>query len=457
MTDGRHDDHWFEGKRVTVMGLGRFGGGSGVARWLAARGAQVLVTDVEPAEKLAAAVQGLDDLASRGVVEFRLGGHNVSDFSTPDLVVANPAVPKPWDNRFLRAAAAAGVPVTTEIRLAAERLDRARVIGVTGSAGKSTTSAMIAAGLRGCGVRAHLGGNIGGSLLPILPEIGPDDWVVLELSSFMLYWLGEGSGDSPWSPGVGVVTNITDNHLDWHGEMDHYAGCKLGIWRRQGPGDAAVLPADPAVAGPLADRMLAAARATGARVVTATRGDFPLRVPGSHNRMNAGMALAAIGAALRDRFDAHAAREAIASFEGLPHRLQLAAEGRGVRWYNDSKATTPESALLAVDAVAEGGHARVHLIAGGYDKKSDLSLLARLGSTLGGLYTIGVTGPAIAASAGGTAIECGTLARAVAAARARVKPGDVVLLSPGCASWDQFENYERRGEEFCRLAREAAR
>src|SRR5436190_4214762 len=155
----------FTGRRVTVMGLGRFGGGSGVARWLASQGADVLVTDLQSAEKLAEPIAEIQDLVDQGSVTLRLGEHNVSDFTTPDLVIANPAVPKPWENRFIRSAIAAGVPVTTEIRLLTERINRLKTIGITGSAGKSTTSAMIHHILVKAGVRAHLGGNIGGSLL----------------------------------------------------------------------------------------------------------------------------------------------------------------------------------------------------------------------------------------------------------------------------------------------------
>ena len=239
----------FEGQRVTVMGLGRFGGGVGVARFLAKRGADVLVTDLSPPDKLADSIAKLQPLIDAGQVTLRLGEHNVSDFTTCDCVVVNPAVPP--NNRFLRAAHAAGIPITTEIRLLVERLpNRLRTIGVTGSAGKSTVTAMIGHVLEkefaGEGEstpsrqdaktprkkrKVWVGGNIGGSLLEKIDEIGEDDWVVLELSSFMLERLrdqpdapgvanekcrGRGRG---WSPHIAVVTNISENHLDWHGSM----------------------------------------------------------------------------------------------------------------------------------------------------------------------------------------------------------------------------------------------
>src|SRR4051794_17789692 len=191
----------FDSKTVTVMGLGRLGGGAGVTRWLVSQGAQVLLTDLEPADKLKTSLEGIQELVDSGSVTLRLGEHNVSDFTTCDLVIANPAVPKPWENRFLRAAKAAGIPVTTEIELSVRRLDRSRVIGVTGSAGKSTTAALIAHMLTECGEAVVFGGNIGGSLLGTTASehgLSVPPWVVLELSSFMLHWL------DGWSPRVAV-------------------------------------------------------------------------------------------------------------------------------------------------------------------------------------------------------------------------------------------------------------
>jgi UDP-N-acetylmuramoylalanine--D-glutamate ligase len=439
--------HEFAGRRVTVMGLGRFGGGAGVTRWLASQGADVLVTDLEPEERLSEALAALGDLIDAGTVTLRLGGHNVSDFTTCDVVVANPAVPRPWENRYLRAAQAAGIPVTTEIGLVIERARRERVVGVTGSAGKSTTAAMIAHALRECGQPVALGGNIGGSLLGDVEALDGGVWVVLELSSAMLHWIDQ------WSPHIAVVTGFAANHLDWHRDVKHYEESKQRILQWQQAGDVAVL-AEEVAAWPVA---------TGVRRIVVPKGARcgGLLVPGHHNEVNAALAIAACRALGAPGVDEDAWADALGRFGGLPHRLEFVGEVGGARFYNDSKSTTPQATLAGVEAFAParvaGTGGAVHLIAGGYDKGGDLGLIAALAPKLGGLYTIGATGKRLAATAPGSASECGTLERAVELAFSRVRAGDIVLLSPGCASWDQFPHYEARGERFRALVRERMR
>lgn len=436
------------------MGLGRFGGGLGAARWLAAQGADVLVTDTATETDLAGPLEQLRGLIDAGAVTLRLAAHNVADFTDTDLVVANPAVPTPWENRFLRAAEAAGVQITTEIRLLVERLpNRDRTIGVTGTAGKSTTTAMIAHILRKSlperepEARVWLGGNIGGSLLAHLEEMTERDWVVLELSSAMLHWLG---GEDGWSPAIGVVTNLAPNHLDWHGTVEHYANAKRAILAHRAPEARAVLPGSLREWGRAADLVLA----------DGAQRPLDLAVPGAHNRRNARCALAAASIALGVDADP----VALADFPGLPHRLQLVAGDRdSVRFVNDSKCTTPEATILAVEAFEEdaqrAGRPIVRLIAGGYDKKIDLSSLKKIAPRLAGAYTIGATGPVIAkhlAASGSTPRHCATLDEAVQQAARDASPGEVILLSPACASWDQFTNFEERGDRFAALARRHA-
>lgn len=453
----------FAGRSVTVMGLGRFGGGIGVTRFLARQGARVTVTDRADADLLADSIAQIRPFIDSGAVELHLGDHRIEDFIVTDLVVATPAVPKPWRNEFLHAAGAAGVPVTTEIGLVARSLgDRSRIVGVTGSAGKSTTTAMVAHAI-GAALRehndhrrCHLGGNIGGSLLDQLDDIAPDDFIALELSSAMLHWLDK----DRWSPGVAVVTNLSENHLDWHGDLAHYERSKRAILAHQLPGDIALLPE------PLAEwASLARADVEIVRPgeLAADLAGVTLSIPGAHNRANAQLASRAAAAALRRagvEVSANECAYALATFGALPHRLELVGEFAGARAYNDSKSTTPESAVRAIEALLDDAAQRglpapaIHLICGGSDKGADYAPLAQAARRCASVLTIGLTGPAIARSmevAGVGSTSCGDLPTAIHEAAQRAAAGGVILLSPACASYDQFNSYEERGDAFREL------
>jgi len=428
------------GKRVTVAGLGRFGGGITAAQWLAGQGASVLVTDTASPDAMVDSVKQLDGLG----INFHLGGHREEDFTQCDLVVASPAFPPA--NKYLQAARTAGVEVTTEIRLFVERCP-AKIIGVTGTKGKSTTTAMLGRMLRKHRT-THVGGNIGISLLFELPKIEPNDWVVLELSSFMLEYLGE----AKWSPNVAVVTMIAADHLDRHATMDAYRQAKLNVVRFQKPEDVAIL-------NETCPDCSAFAKSTAARVVLfglANRHAFRLRVPGWHNQLNA---QAAFAAAHELGISWEEASDALENFNGLPHRLELVAEQGGVKYYNDSIATIPEAAVAALESFDP--HSVIQIV-GGADKKLPLNgLCSALVTRAKAVLCIGKTGPAIAESMGqaaqvgaAPAYACGDLASAMRQARTMARAGDVVLLSPGCASYDQFRNFEQRGEMFRQLANE---
>lgn len=417
------------------MGLGRFGGGVGVSRWLVDQGAKVTITDLLEESELADSLEQISDLVASGSVKLCLGEHIETDFTNCDLVIANPAIPKPWENKFLIAATKANVPITTEIRLLVEQLDRSHTIAITGTAGKSTIAAMIHHILSHRKIKSHFGGNIGGSLLGDLDKINPSDWIVLELSSAMLYWLGEDvgyKGAAGWSPHIAALTNIQENHIDWHGTFEHYQQCKQNIFAYQQESDHALIGDD----------------------LSYPDIQIKLSIPGIHNKRNAQLAVATACAATEiNKTDAVSC---LKNFAGLPHRLQLAKSCDGQRFYNDSKSTTPQATILAVESFDEPE--KIHLIAGGYDRGSDLSAIAQLSSKLAGLYTIGDTGQSIAQIANDPNSKfCQTLENAVTCALKRMGPTDILLLSPGCASWDQYENYEMRGQEFCKLINNASR
>lgn len=427
-----------DGTRVTVMGLGRFGGGAGVVRWLRARGARITVTDRRSEHDLATTLDALDTSG----ITLHLGEHRDEDFTSADVVVVNPAVPRPWENAHVRAAADAGAVITTEIRLALECVPQGVVsVGVTGSTGKSTTTSMIARALAGAwpGGRVHLGGNIGGSLLDRIDEIERGDALVVELSSAQLWWISRAPA---WTPSIAMVTNLVANHIDWHGTFEHYESCKRAI-----AGDRLVCHAGPIEGwGGNATTRVVRSEAYDAFATGMT-------LPGVHNTQNAALALE--GARWALELGGHASDgthdqciRAIAAFEGLEHRLREIGTANGVRFVDDSKCSTPEGAALALRAFEDQ---RVHLICGGADKGIDLAPMIEAAVVCASVLCIGATGAAICEGVrarGGNTTNTGTLIEAMARARTVSRPGDVILLSPGCASWDQFANYIERAADF---------
>lgn len=423
------------GRRVTIMGLGRHGGGVAAARFVAERGATVTVTDKAKSGTLGDSLERLTDLP---IGRFELGGHREVDFRRAEVVVVNPAVrPDDW---FLNLARQSGATITTEIELFLEACP-AKIIGVTGSNGKSTTAAMTAEILRADGRRTWLGGNIGHSLLGDLPDIHRDDIVVLELSSFQLAQLSAEAR----LPEIAVVTNCTPNHLDWHANFADYIAAKRRILSGQRVEDVSVLNQhDAQVAGwshLVRGRPLA---------VLPLESLPPLAVPGRHNQENAACAAAAARAA---GCSERAIDSGLRAFRGLPHRLELVGEISGRKFYNDSMATTPESVIAALDAL----DAPTWLLAGGHDKGADFAAMGQaIVRKAKGVAFYGAARGVLRAAVDGDDLHCATtetLAEALDWCWRLSQPDDNIVLSPACASYDQFVDFADRGESFARHVR----
>ncbi len=444
------------GKRAVVLGFARQG--RALARWLPAQGASVVVSDLNSAE-------ALGDLSVYPDVEFVLGQHPASLLDGADLLCISGGVP--LELEVVQAALRRGIPLTNDAQLFLERCP-APVIGITGSAGKTTTTTLAGDMLRQAGYRTWVGGNIGDVLLDVLADIQPDDRVVMELSSFQLEIMTA-------SPQVAAVLNITPNHLDRHGTMEAYTRAKAQIIAHQAADSVAVLGRDDpgsraladAVVGGLAwfsryemvadgafmagQRLLVAglSSADGAPRVVCERGDIRLR--GDHNLLNALAACAAAGAG---GAPPAAMAEAIRAFEGVAHRLEVVRTLDGVTWVNDSIATAPERVMAALRSFDEP----LVLLAGGKDKKLPWAEMIELALTKARhIVAFGHAGALVVDTvrqvAGDTraVTQVETLAQAVALARELAQPGDVVLLSPGGTSYDAYRDFAERGVHFRQL------
>ena len=446
------------GARVTVMGLGLFGGGVGATRFAVGLGARVTVTDLRPEEQLAESLEALRGLPVRYV----LGRHEEADFREADLVIVNPAVP--LVSPFLEIARQAGVPLTTELLLFVERC-AGRIVAVSGSNGKTTTTSLIGAILAAHDPRTVVGGNLGRSLLAEAASIEEGAPVVLEVSSFQLEWLGP----ARWAPEIGVLTNLSPNHLDRHGTFDAYVAAKRELLAHQPPTGAAVLNAADERLCEMAKSLPGRtfwfdSRGTcrpgawvedGEIILALERKPQPVMrardIPlvGMHNRENV---LAAVVAAGVWGVTSEVIADAVQAFKPVEHRLEFVREVGGVRYYNDSIATTPESAICALRSFEPG---QLLLIAGGYDKKIPFDALGpEIAARAGGLIVLGATAEKIACAAESAGFPAerihrvGTLAEAVALTAKIARPGQAVSLSPACASYDQFRNFQERGLLF---------
>jgi UDP-N-acetylmuramoylalanine--D-glutamate ligase len=343
----------------------------------------------------------------------------------------------------------AGVPVRCELELFLNACP-AKTIGVTGSNGKSTTAAMIAAILRNTeqtgspSQKTWLGGNLGGSLLGAVKDMRPDDWVVLEISSFQLWHFSR----HVRMPRIAVITGCTPNHLDWHGTFAEYAAAKQKMLYGQSPTDAAVLNSLDAEAASWRDH----ARGRVLSPYPQAKLLAQLPVPGEHNRVNAVLAAAAALAAgcTDDQIEV-----GLKSFRGLPQRLEFVGDVNGRRYYNDSAATTPESTIAALKSF----NSPVWLLGGGRNKGFDFAPLAdaiarhTCGAALFGESANELHSTLLAARIDFPCTSMKALAQALAWCNERAAPGDAILLSPACASTDQFRNFRHRGEVFSELVR----
>lgn len=452
---GGTGEKW-SGRRVLVVGAGK--SGQAAAKVLFSLGAEVTLTDLKPAASL-----NLDGLPPR--VKVVAGRYPAVRPGGYDLVVTSPGVP--LTEAPLQEAVAAGIPVWSEIELA-YRLARQPMVAVTGTNGKTTTTALIGQMFRDAGHKAIVAGNIGVPLVAEVLDAAQEAVLVVEVSSFQLETV------HTFAPKVAVILNITPDHLDRHGDLNSYRAAKARIFARQKPEDWAVLNFDDPLVRSLGAQVPGrviyfstrhelgeGVFIAGGMVILARSGEClpllpvaELSLRGRHNWENC---LAAMAAAWAFGLPATSLAHTLRTFPGVPHRLEPVATIDGVTYINDSKGTNPEATMRALEAFSEP----IVLIAGGRNKGASFDALAeKMRGKVRHLILLGEAAPLLeeAAKAAGVGeiSRVPDMAAAVARARAVASPGDVVLLSPACASWDMFTNYEERGEVFKDLVRRQA-
>jgi UDP-N-acetylmuramoylalanine--D-glutamate ligase len=446
------------GKRVLVVGLGKSGVAS--ALFLKAHGARVTVSDTKSGDELHNEIPVLLDHG----ITVETGGHGERTFRGQDLIVVSPGVPV--DALPLAQARTAGEIVIGEIELAAQFLP-GPLIAITGSNGKTTTTTLAGEIMTAAGFPTLVGGNIGTPAISLAGQAKPETVIVLEVSSFQLETI------ETFRPKIAVVLNVTPDHLDRHGTFDAYVDAKARIFENQGSGDFAVLNADDPTCAAMVARTKAQVfwfsrqkevqrgawvrdgnilfRDVSKRSEVMLVSEIPLK--GAHNLENV---LAAVCAGALMGCAPEKIRQAVRDFKAVEHRLEFVATVRGVDYYNDSKATNVDATIKALESFPAG----VHLILGGKDKGSDYSLLNDLlRQRVKRVYTIGAAAAKIESQivsskdGGPEVVPAETLENAIRKANAAAQPGDVVLLAPACASFDQFKNYEHRGQMFKEIVR----
>lgn len=451
----------WNGRRVAVIGLGL--SNSALIRYLVTKGALVTACDRKSREQLGALYTQLHSLG----VRFQLGDRYLNDLARFETIFVTPGMRK--DLPELEQARKLGIELSSETQLFFD-LCKARAIGVTGSSGKTTTTTLIGEILSAAGYDVLVGGNIGRPLIELAESLRPDQWVVLELSSFQLETMTR-------SPNIALITNISPNHLDMHGTMASYVEAKKTIYRYQEPNDWLVLNQDdrlademeleapgnvrrfgrrsPVVQGAYidGDRIVLARSAQRRRTLEQVCNLSDIKLVGEHNKENV---LAAVTVVDLCGVRLSTVRDVLTSFTGVPHRLELVRDVWGVKYYNDSKATTPASAAAGVRSFTQP----IVLVAGGYDKGIPFDELAEAAEEhVKAVVTVGETAERIETAIkehfkGRTwplIVRAQSFDEAVGQAHALAEPGDVVLLSPGSASWGMFTNFEERGARFREL------
>jgi len=446
------------GKRVLVVGLGKSGVAS--ALFLQQQGARITVSDSKQEDQLRNEIPVLLD---RGIT-VESGGHGDRTFRQQDLIVISPGVPV--NAPALEPARKLGIPIIGEVELATRYL-KGNLIAITGSNGKTTTTALAGEVVKAGGFPALVGGNIGTPAISLVPESTDQSYTVLEISSFQLETIEQ------FHAKVAVVLNVTPDHLDRHGTFQAYWQAKRRIFENQAASDFAVLNADDPEASKMAAGLKAKIRwfsrkkevESGAVV----RGEkifykdenaereimslHDMQLKGAHNVENV-LAAVAIGSILG--IPPAKIREAVRDFKAVEHRLEFVANINGVDYYNDSKATNVDATIKALESFPRG----IHIILGGKDKGSDYTVLKPLlQERAKRVYTIGAAAEKIESHLGDTVplTRAATLDVAVRKAAEGASPGDVVVLAPACASFDQFTSYEHRGKVFKDLVHQLAR
>lgn len=445
------------GKSVLVVGLGKSGVAS--ALFLKEKGARVSVSDSKTEAELH---EHIPILLDHGIA-VETGGHGDRTFQKQDLIVISPGVPV--NAAALEPARKQGIPIIGEVELAARFL-KGKLVAITGSNGKTTTTALAGEVVRAGGAKTLVGGNIGTPAISLVPESSEQSWTVLEISSFQLETIEQ------FHPNVAVVLNVTPDHLDRHGTFEVYWEAKRRIFENQAATDFAVLNADDPEAAKMAAGLKsqlrwfsrkkpveAGAFVKGDRIFYVDGGGereimslADMQLKGAHNVENV---LAAVAIGVIVGVPAQNIREAVKNFKAVEHRLEYVATINGVEFYNDSKATNVDATIKALESFPRN----IHIILGGKDKGSDYTVLKPLlKERVKRVYTIGAAAGKIESHIGGSTVitRAGTLDAAVRKAMDAAISGDVVVLAPACASFDQFNSYEHRGRVFKELVQQMA-